>query len=115
MHYFNSDTERAIEVHFSGGLDTLSKACRDLGGCQLTSMPYDLSMRIEALPRFALLLLFNDADEEFPARCKVPFQRQAEHYLDPESLAMTGALLAKKLKSSAEGIIDCIEVDRCSP
>lgn len=29
--------------------------------------------------------------------CKVLFQRQGEYYLDPESLAMTSGLLAKKL------------------
>lgn len=99
VNYFASDTERAIEKHFSGRLEELGKACLELGGIhQEMETPYDLSMRFEALPRISLLLLFNDGDEEFPAKGTVLFQRQAEYYLDPESLAMTGAFLAKNLK-----------------
>jgi len=64
-------------------------------------LSYDLSYEFNALPRIALLLLFNDGDEEFPAKCTVLFQRHAEYYLDPESLAMTGACLAKYLKRQA--------------
>jgi hypothetical protein len=47
--------------------------------------------------RIGLLLVFNDQDEDFPAQCRALFQRHAEFYLDPESLAMTGAALAKTL------------------
>lgn len=101
VQYFKSDTERAIEQPFSGKLAALTEACQALKGSFQTDMPYDLSVRIDALPRLALLLLFNDADDEFPARCKVLFQRQAEQYLDPESLAVTGALLARLLKTTA--------------
>jgi hypothetical protein len=43
---------------------------------------------VSALPRISLLLLFNDGDEEFPAKCTVLFQRHAEYYLDPECLAI---------------------------
>ena len=43
-------------------------------------------------------MLFNDKDDEFPAQCSILFQKQAEFYLDPESLLMTGAVLARKLK-----------------
>lgn len=100
VQYFNSDTERVIDRHFSGQLAALTKASRALKGCFQTDMPYDLSVRFDALPRLALLLLFNDVDDEFPARCKVLFQRQAEQYLDPESIAMTGSLLARQLKTA---------------
>ena len=41
-----------------------------------------------------LLLLFNDADEDFPPACSVLFERRAEHYLDKECLAMLGMMLA---------------------
>ena len=54
-------------------------------------------MEIDALPRLSLLLLFNDADEEFAANGTVLFQKHAEHYLDPESLAMTSAFLVRLL------------------
>jgi hypothetical protein len=64
-------------------------------------MPYDLSMQFKALPRISLLMLFNDDDGEFPAQCTVLFQKHAELYLDPESLAMSGAFLARSLKRYA--------------
>lgn len=77
----------------------MKKACGELGGSpHEMDITYDLSIRFVALPRISLLLLFNDGDEEFPAKCTVLFQKHAEYYLDPESLAMTGACLAGKLK-----------------
>ncbi|MFP4285997.1 MAG: DUF3786 domain-containing protein [Desulfovermiculus sp.] len=102
VNFFASDTERAIEKHFSGRLEELAEAGRQLGGVDHdTDMPYDLSMHFQALPRLSLLLLFNDSDDEFPAKCTVLFQRHAELYLDPESLAMTGAVLARSLRDVA--------------
>jgi Domain of unknown function (DUF3786) len=102
LNYFSSDTERAVERHFSGRLDELKKACEALNGPEhQMEISYDPSMQFNALPRISLLLLFNDGDEEFPAKCTVLFQKHAEYYLDPESLAMTGACLAKALKQKA--------------
>jgi hypothetical protein len=101
VNYFSSDTEKAVEKHFSGRLGPLRKACEGLAGLPTPmETPYDLSMQFKALPRISLLLLFNDGDEEFPAKCTVLFQKHAEHYLDPESLAMTSAFLAKALKNT---------------
>ena len=99
VNYFSSDTERAIEKHFSGKLNELKNACQELEGFHhAMEISYDLSMQFNALPRISLLLLFNDGDEEFPAKCTVLFQKHAEYYLDPESLAMTSALFARSLK-----------------
>jgi hypothetical protein len=99
VNYFSSDTEKLIEKNFSGKLNELRKACDELGGFHHeTGTAYDLSMQFIALPRVSLLLLFNDGDEEFPAKCTVLFQKHAEYYLDPECLAMTSAFLAKNLK-----------------
>ncbi len=100
VNYFASDVERAIEKHFSGKLAELGEACRKMGGFPVKMNSFDLGMQFNALPRISLLLLFNDADEEFPAKSTVLFQKHAEYYLDPESLAMTGACLAKKLKQA---------------
>ncbi len=98
-NFFKSDTELAIAKHFSGRLDELSKAGKELGGIHHEmKITYDLSMQFNALPRISLLLLFNDGDEEFPAQSTILFQKHAEFYLDPESLAMSGAFLAKSLK-----------------
>jgi hypothetical protein len=103
VNYFSSDTERATEKQFSGRLDELAAACKAIGGVPHDmESTYDLSVRFDALPRISLLLLFNDSDEEFPAKCTVLFPKHAEFYLDPESLAMTGAALAMRLKYADE-------------
>ena len=100
VNFFHSDTELAIEKSFSGSLAALKNASQKLEAQpQDMEISYDLSVRFEALPHISLLLLFNDGDEEFPAQCKVLYQQQAEQYLDPESLAIIGATLAKRLKS----------------
>lgn len=99
VKFFASDTEQAIAEYFSGRLNPLAKASEKLGGfpCDM-EMSYDLSVQFHALPRISLLLLFNDGDEEFPAQCTVLFEKHAEYYLDPESLAMSGSSLARRLK-----------------
>ena len=58
-----------ISKRFAGGLERLKAAVDALGGHPPeTDYPYDLSAVIPALPRIPILFLFNDADEEFPAR-----------------------------------------------
>lgn len=97
-NYFTSDTTQRIISHFSGRLNDLKTACRKINGAdQQMDLAYNLSVSFTVLPRLSLLLLVNDADEDFPADCKVLFQKQGEYYLDPESLAMTSGFLSKKL------------------
>ncbi|MFC1885134.1 DUF3786 domain-containing protein [Thermodesulfobacteriota bacterium] len=99
INVFTSDTEKPIVKKFSGRLDALSAASQKLGGkpCDM-GLSYDFSMEFEVLPKIEILLLFNDRDDEFPASCSVLFQRQAEHYLDPESLIMTGMAFTQRLE-----------------
>jgi len=98
VNFLASDTEQVILKGFSGRLDELLKTCKKQGGVfHEIEMSYDLSMQFDVLPRISILLLFNDKDEEFPAQCNVLFQKHSERYLDPESLLMTSALLAKNL------------------
>jgi len=100
--YFANDVERSIAARFSGRLPELETAGKALGGYRPEmKLSNDLSMRFEALPRVSLLMLYNDADEEFPARCSVLFQRCAERYLDAECLAMVGRLLFTNLEAAA--------------
>ena len=92
VNYFASDTERSVVTAFAGGIDPLFKAGAKLGGVREDGVfSYDLVMRFTALPRIGLPL-FNDGDEDFPAFGTALFQKQAEHYLDPESLAMASAV-----------------------
>ncbi len=100
---FANNTERAIEGKFSGRLDALKTAGKSLGGYSPDiDLSHDLSMVFDALPKVPILLLFNDADDEFPAQCSVLFERRAEKYLDMECLAMVGWLLADHLIQAGE-------------
>jgi hypothetical protein len=100
VNYFRSDTEKVIADTFSGKIDKLQRICEQLDGQKENEgFSYDLVMRFNVLPRISLLLLFNDGDDDFEASGTVLFQKQAEYYLDPESLAMTSACLARKLRA----------------
>ena len=98
INYFSSDTERAMTRAFAGRRNHVIEACEILNGIPMPgAFTYDLVYRFEALPRISLLLLYNDGDEDFDAYGTVLFQRRAEDYLDPESLAGTSAFLVKRL------------------
>lgn len=108
INFFTSDTETAVARHFTGRLAALERAGQRIGGERHdTGAGWDLSMAFDLLPRIRLLLLFNDRDGEFPVRCRVLFEKHAEIYLDPESLAMAGAGLARLLVRADRG--DCHE------
>ena len=100
----SADFERTVEKLFSGRLEDLNDACERSGGIRhdLGGVSYDLSMMFSALPRLSILLLFNDLDEEFPAKCSILFQKHAEYYLDPESLIMLVEYLITSLKKSSQ-------------
>ena len=96
--YFTNDVEQALTRRFTGKTTELRAACRAAGGAEADlDVAYDVAMGFEALPRVPMLLLFNDADEDFPAKCSVLFQRSVEKFLDMESVAVLGKLLADLL------------------
>ncbi len=100
---FVNYTEAPLAKYFSGRLKDLEAACRKINGYppDLT-FSYDLCMQFDALPKIPILMLFNDADDEFPGRCAVLFERRAEKYLDMECLAMVGMQLFERLKLTAD-------------
>ncbi|NNL43110.1 MAG: DUF3786 domain-containing protein [Desulfobacterales bacterium] len=100
-NYFVNDVERAIAIFFKSRLGDMKKACRLLKGYSPDiEVSYDLSMQFNALPKLPVVMLFNDADDGFPATCSVLFERRAENYLDPECLAMVGRRLCTNLKNA---------------
>jgi hypothetical protein len=102
--YFANEVEGAIAAAFSGRADALAAAGAVLGGrAPDIGARYDLALQFHALPRVPLCLLFNDADDEFPAACSLLFERRSEVYLDPECLAMLGRHLFVRLKRAASG------------
>ena len=100
VHSFINHTERPIVQNYSNRLKDLAAACEKLGGKDPgLDLNYQLITILYPLPKVPVLLLFDDVDEEFPAQCKVLFERRAEHYLDPECLAIIGRLLNNFLKN----------------
>ncbi len=90
---------KKISEFFSGRLHHLTKAVKHLGSMPPdNNYPYDLCAVIPALPQIPLLFLFNDADEQFPARASILYERRAEYYLDAECRVMVDWCLLEHLK-----------------
>jgi hypothetical protein len=99
LGYFAQNAEQAIATTFRSRPGDLHQAARRLNGqTPDTRLAYDAQYVFSALPMIKLMLLFNDADEEFDAECRVLFERRAEAYLDMECVAILGAHLAHALK-----------------
>jgi len=95
---FRNNAEAPLERAFGSNPAQLKKRCEALGGAPAAEdFPYEVAMRLPALPKIPLLLLFNGTDEEFPARCAMLFERRAEKYLDMECLAIAGWALSAYL------------------
>ncbi|OQX65428.1 MAG: hypothetical protein DRH37_08605 [Deltaproteobacteria bacterium] len=100
---FHVHNEMEIAKTFSGRLTALEAGCRYCRGRNhIGDFNYDLQVIVQALPGIPMLLLFNDADSEFPAQCLLLFERRAERYLDMECLAILGWILTEELKSRVE-------------
>ncbi len=95
--YFADNVERVIAQRYSGRLDEFRRMCSELGEEAGIQVNVDAAARFAALPKIALVVLFNDRDEDFPASCSVLMEKRAESYLDAECLAMLGHGLARRL------------------
>ncbi len=105
ISFFSHDVERPVETHFSGKADHLKKSCEIIGGkIADLDIAYDVSMKLTALPKIPVLLLFNDADNEFSAGCSILFQKSIETYLDMESVAILGQLFSRTLIKNDQGV-----------
>jgi hypothetical protein len=49
-----------------------------------------------------LLLVFNDADDDFPASASLLFEKRASTYLDADSQAIVGYTLTRRLLAVGE-------------
>ena len=100
--FFANSVERPVAEHFAGRVTALENACKALGGVTPDiELTYDLSMQFNPLPKIPVLLLYNDADDEFSAHCSLLFQRRADKYLDAESLAILGDIITDSLIKKA--------------
>lgn len=96
---FWADTvEGPLARAFSRAVGNLEKACDALGGAiPDMAIACDLCRQFTPLPRMPLLLVFNDADDDFPASASLLFEKRASTYLDAESQAILGHALTERL------------------
>jgi hypothetical protein len=95
---FRNTSERPIALKFTNNIKELEKRCLELGGEHFaTEVSCQLAMRFMALPKVPIILLYNDADDEFPAQATLLFEKNAASYLDMECLAMIASALAHYL------------------
>ncbi|BBO91070.1 DUF3786 domain-containing protein [Desulfosarcina ovata] len=96
---FWSDTVEGTLVRtYTGRVADLARACADLGASTPEmSINCDLCRRFAPLPKVPLLLIFNDADDDFPASASLLFEKRASTYLDAESQAILGHQLCRRL------------------
>ena len=96
--FYRNSVEGLIVRSFAGNVSGLQDAARANGGHPpLMNLNYDVVMQFVSLPRIPLLLLFNDADDNFPPQCSLLFEHRAENFLDAESIAIVGSILANRL------------------
>ena len=96
--YFRDNVDQVLIQRFSSDVDGLRSKALALGGTAPDlSVQYDVAFQIQALPKLPVVLLFNGADDEFPADCSILFQRRVEEFLDAECIAMLGYRLAREL------------------
>ncbi|MBU2518549.1 MAG: DUF3786 domain-containing protein [Proteobacteria bacterium] len=101
---FANTVERKIAKEFAGKREVLAQACAQWSGKAFDAgLSYDLVLRLDALPRVPLLLLFNDEEAPFPAQCSVLYCQDAPRYLDMECLAIMGITLSQRLAAGLKG------------
>ena len=95
---FQANVEERIAQNFSGRASDLGRAARELDGEPFEDFQTgDVCYYFQALPKVPLLLVFYDKDADFPASCKVLFDKSAPTWLDMECLAVLGWILADLL------------------
>jgi len=85
---FQRNAEEKIATVFNRHVDKLKAHSVKLGGIETSGkMKADYLARFDLLPCIPLYLCFWEADEEFPASCKLFLDSSAEAYIDIEYLA----------------------------
>ncbi|MBC2711395.1 MAG: DUF3786 domain-containing protein [Desulfosarcina sp.] len=102
--FWADSVEGPLARIFSGNVGALGKACEALGG-SVSDMDIscDLCRRFTPLPKTPLLLVFNDADDDFPASASLLFEKRASTYLDAESQAVLGHVFSNRLLAAMGG------------
>lgn len=90
---------------FDGRTEALKAACEGLGGVlQLRMAGADVTCRIPVTPFFPVLVQFWEADEEFPPKLMLLWDRNTDKFLHFETTFYLQGDLLERLKSNVEEI-----------
>lgn len=85
---FQKKAESKIAEKFDSNMNGLKARCKELEGVEVQGkIKADYVSGFKLLPRVPMYVCFWDADEEFPASCKLHVDSSAEAYIDIEYLA----------------------------
>jgi hypothetical protein len=103
---FQGYTGDALVRRLHGTADGLSDTLALLGGRpasrdELTTNA-DAAWVVDALPRVPVAVLWWDADDEFPARAELLFDRTASNHLPTDGCAVLGSWLTSRLADEIE-------------
>lgn len=86
-------------AHFSGKTESLSAACRKLGGLSLSKG--DIAYQFTSFPQIPLQLIFWDADEDFPAQIQILVDKGVTDFIHFETTGCIISDLLEKLEALA--------------
>jgi len=92
---FKAEVEGPLSRGLAGRLESLRTWARE--EARALDLPGDVAAAWEILPRVPLLIIFNEADEEFPASARVLFDITAPNYLPTEDLSALAELAVSRL------------------
>jgi hypothetical protein len=85
---FQKKAETKIAEKFDSNISGLKERCRELEGVEVQGkIKADYVCGFKILPRVPIYICFCDADEEYPASCKLHVDSSAKAYIDIEYLA----------------------------
>ena len=86
---------------FGGRLEALKTACKRLGGVPQSPMAgADLTCRFQVTPFFPVLLQFWEADEEFPPKLMLLWDRNTDRFMHFETTFYLQGDLLERLKNT---------------
>ena len=97
---FQGYTGAELARHFQNDFLRFESAARQSNGQQPApdaSLPGDRAFTFQTLPRLAVLVVYWQGDEDFPASAQVLFQNTVPHYLPTDVCAFVGSALTRRL------------------
>ena len=95
---FQGYTGAELQRHFKNDPEALRQASLRASGSLIKGSPGDYAFYFQALPRFPLLLVIWEGDEDFPPSFQLLFDAAAAHYLPTDACAILGSSLTSRLK-----------------